>query len=75
LPSNCRTGCPTPGAHESWGACARAANLSTMVGEGVQINQQGEKDLAEYARVRKMGIQPKSVKRPAVEAAKKVAGA
>ena len=23
----CRSGCPTPGAHESWGACARAASL------------------------------------------------
>jgi hypothetical protein len=46
-----------------------------MVGDGVQINRQGEKDLDEYARVRKMGIQPRSVKRPAVEAAKKVNGA
>jgi hypothetical protein len=43
-----------------------------MVGDGVQINRQGERDLAEYARVRKQGIQPKSVKRAAVEAAKQV---
>lgn len=71
---SCRSGCATKD-HATWGECARAANLSTMVGEGVQINQQGERDLAEYARVRKMGIQPKSVKRSAVEAAKKAEGA
>ena len=23
---NCSTGCPTPGAHESWGECVRAKN-------------------------------------------------
>lgn len=53
----------------------RAANVSTMVGDGVQINRQGEKDLAEYARLRKQGLQPQSIRRPFVEATKKAAGA
>lgn len=70
----CRTGCATQD-HASWGECARASNLSTMVGGSVQANKQMEVDLAEYASVRRQGIQPKSVKRPAVEAAKKVVGA
>jgi hypothetical protein len=46
-----------------------------MVGDGVQINKQGEKDLAEYARARKIGLQPQSIRRPFVEATKKAAGA
>jgi len=73
--SKCRSGCPTPGAHQSWGACMRAANVSTMVGDGVQINRQGEKDLAAYASLRRQGLQPQSVRRPFVEATKKAAGA
>lgn len=24
---SCRTGCPTPGAHGTWGECARAGSL------------------------------------------------
>lgn len=72
--SRCRTGCLTQN-HDSWGACARAANLSTMVGEGVQINKQGEKDLEAYRRARAQGLQPQSVRRPFVEATKKAAGA
>ena len=72
--SSCRTGCPTKN-HRTWGECARAANLSTMVGEGVQINRQGERDLAAYREARRQGMQPQSIKRPFVEATKKAAGA
>lgn len=74
MSANCRSGCPTQD-HESYGACLRAANISTMVGDSVQVNRQGERDLAEYDRVRRMGLQPKSVRRPYVEATKKAAGA
>jgi hypothetical protein len=72
--SKCRTGCRTQN-HASWGECARAANLSTMVGEGVQINRQGEKDLDHYRKARAQGLQPKSVKRKFVDATLKAAGA
>lgn len=68
--SNCRTGCPTQD-HESWGACARAANFSTLVGDVVDANRRLERNLAEYRAVRKQGIQPQSIRRPFVEAAKK----
>jgi len=70
---SCRSGCVTQD-HGSWGECARASNLSTMVGGSVQANRQMEVDLEHYRQVRKQGIQPKSVKRPAVEAAKQVTG-
>lgn len=72
--SSCRSGCPTQD-HESWGACARAANLQTLVGDTVQANHQMERDLAEYARARKQGLQPQSIRRLFVEATKKAADA
>lgn len=72
--SNCRSGCATRD-HASWGECARAANLSTMVGDSVQINQRGEKDLQLYRDARRQDLQPQSVRRPFVEATIKAAGA
>lgn len=71
---NCRTGCPTQD-HESWGACARASNFSTLVGDGVTANRQMERDLSEYRSLRRQGLQPQSVRRPFVEATKKAADA
>jgi hypothetical protein len=72
--SKCRSGCLTQD-HESWGSCMRAANVSTMVGDGVQINRQGEKDLDHYRKARAQGLQPQSVKRKFVDATLKAAGA
>jgi len=68
LGENCRSACPTRD-HESWGACARAANL--QVGPAERDKRIAwDRDLAEYRRARTQGMQPKSVRRPAVEAAK-----
>lgn len=72
--SNCRSGCPTQD-HESWGACARASNLYTLVGDTVHANRRLEHNLAEYRKVRAQGIQPQSIRRPFVEAAKQAADA
>lgn len=69
LGENCRSACATRD-HESWGACAKAANLSTLVGDVVDANRRLETNLAEYRKVRKQGIQPKSIRRTAVEASK-----
>jgi hypothetical protein len=41
----------------------------------VDANRRLEANLAEYRRVRKQGIQPKSIRRTYVEAAKKAANA
>ena len=64
----CRSGCPTQD-HDSWGECARAANLQVGPADR-DARIKWNRDLDEYRRVRKQGIQPKSVRRPAVEAAK-----
>lgn len=72
--SKCRSGCPTQD-HETWGECARAANLQTLVGDQVEANRRLEGNLAEYRKVRAQGIQPKSIRRTYVEAAKKASGA
>lgn len=71
---SCRSACRTQD-HGSWGACARAANLSTQVGDAVDANRRLARNLDEYRRVRKQGIQPISLRRTYVEAAKKAAGA
>lgn len=68
--SSCRTGCLTQD-HESWGACARAANLQTQVGDQVTANRRLETNLAEYRKVRAQGLQPQSIRRPFVEATKR----
>jgi hypothetical protein len=46
-----------------------------MVGDGVQINRQGERDLSAYREARRQGMQPQSIRRPFVEAMKKAVGA
>jgi len=69
--SNCRTACATQN-HASWGECARASNISTQVGPVVDANRRLENNLSEYRKVRKQGIQPKSIRRAAVEASKVV---
>lgn len=72
--SNCRSGCVTQD-HGSWGACARAANLQTQVGDGVDANRRLDTNLAEYRKARAQGLQPQSIRRTYVEATKKAAGA
>jgi hypothetical protein len=71
----CRSGCPTPGAHSSWGECARASNFHTLVGQAVDDNRKLERNLQAYRDVRRQGLQPQSIRRPFVEATKKAAGA
>jgi hypothetical protein len=74
LGENCRSGCLTKD-HESWGACAKASNLHTLVGDTVHANRRLETNLAEYRKVRAQNIQPQSIRRPFVEAAKRAADA
>lgn len=71
----CRTGCPTPGAHRSWGECARAANLRIgWIESGMDANKekawQAELDL--YKSARDQGVQPSSTKTADIESALRV---
>jgi hypothetical protein len=59
----CRSGCSTPGLHESWGACARAAEIQ-IDRHGLKGFRSLERDkdnrLDAYASARKAGLQPQN---------------
>lgn len=59
----CRSGCSTPGLHESWGACARAAEIQidrhSLTG-GRDLDRDKDKRLDAYASARKAGLQPQN---------------
>lgn len=75
----CRTGCPTPGQHKSWGDCARSANLRIAycgVGGGDATEQKRwDAELDLYRAARKQGIQPDGTKTKQIEAALKASDA
>lgn len=66
----CRSGCPTPGEHSSWGECARAANIGVAPNlMGVGERKAWDKELVAYADARRQGIQPKGTRMNQVKAA------
>lgn len=69
----CRSGCPTPGEHKSWGACARAANLRVAycgIGGGDATEQKRwDDELSLYRSARAQGVQPEGTKTKQIEAA------
>lgn len=69
----CRTGCPT-GGHETWGECARAANLRVAYcGQGggdATAQKKWDSELAAYRQARSEGIQPDSTKAESVHKAR-----
>jgi len=62
----CRSGCPTPGSHKSWGECARAANLRVAycgIGGGDATEQKRwDAELDLYRTARKQGVRPDGTK-------------
>jgi hypothetical protein len=69
----CRSGCPTPGRHKSWGECARAANLRVAycgIGGGDATEQKKwDQELSLYRAARAQGVQPDGTKGHQIEAA------
>lgn len=65
----CTSGCPTPGAHASWGECARSKNLQIADVDAHVRNQRQASGLKEYVKAREAGLQPKSVFKKDVAAA------
>lgn len=59
----CRSGCPTPGVHRTWGECARAADLQ-IDRHSLSVDLRLEKDkdhrLSRYEDARRQGLHPKS---------------
>lgn len=68
----CTTGCPTPGAHASWGECVRSkgtriAWAASASGQDKSTQDRYDRDLDFYAQARSEGIQPMGTKRAQVE--------
>lgn len=59
--SKCRTGCATQD-HESWGECARAANISVSNDPIAAAIKNTDRELSAYRDARKQGIQPASTR-------------
>jgi hypothetical protein len=65
----CSSSCPTPGAHETWGACIRSKNLVIADVETHERRKRVNNTLKEYRDARKSGLQPASTSRKDVRAA------
>lgn len=63
----CTSGCPTPGAHASWGECARAKGSRVLYANsasGGDYSQQKawDAELDSYREAKSQGIQPASTR-------------
>lgn len=58
--SDCRTGCPTPGSHPSWGACARASRIQIGDVAGRMNNLAWDHELDAYEGAVRQGIEPRN---------------
>lgn len=77
---SCTSGCPTPGAHSSWGACLRAKHTVVMgletTGNGLGGTTADKRMLAENAAYRSAkaeGLQPAAPTFAAVDQARRAA--
>lgn len=70
--SNCTSGCPTPGAHATWGDCMRSKRqmingCREAAGFDTTAMKKFDADLEAYRSARYMGIQPDKTTRAAVD--------
>lgn len=71
----CSSGCPTPGQHESFGACLRAKRLQIENPEARKYDQSLNTALNNYRDARYAGMQPASTKQKDVENAWRISDA
>lgn len=71
----CSSGCPTPGLHESFGACLRAKKLQIENPAARKHDQKVNSDLNSYREARAAGIQPASIWKKDVENAWRISDA
>lgn len=57
----CSSGCPTPGAHATWGECLRAKSLQVADVQAHHYNTGQHRQIKEYVRAREAGLQPATV--------------
>lgn len=73
----CSQGCPTPGAHRSWGECLRSKNPAVMGLEstnglgGYTADKRMHAENAAYRDAVKEGLQPTAPSHAAIDLAKK----
>lgn len=73
--SNCSAGCPTPGAHDSWGDCLRSKRVQLAdVGAHLQ-NTSVYRASDAYRAAREDGLQPDTVTEAAVDKARRLTDA
>lgn len=74
----CSSGCPTPGLHDSFGACLRAKNLEidrhSLKGHN-ELEKRKDHTLARFRECVKAGVIPPSPLKSDVEKAERVANA
>lgn len=68
----CSTGCPTPGAHSSWGECVRSKRVQLSDITAHQTNQAIYTASDLYRSAREDGLQPERVSVAAVMKARRV---
>ena len=68
----CSSGCPTPGAHQSFGACLRSKALHIGDPEARRYRRSQESSINEYLDARNEGMQPQSVSKKDVDFARQV---
>jgi len=73
----CSSGCPTPGAHTSYGQCLRekGAHVSNEVRATAMDRGRWNAELKAYAAARAEGIQPAGTSMREIDAAKRAADA
>jgi len=68
----CSSGCPTQD-HATWGECVRSKGLkvayegATLTGVDSKVQREADRNLENYAKARKYGIQPQSTNKKHVD--------
>jgi ABC-type transport system substrate-binding protein len=67
----CRSGCPTPGEHRSWGECAQGIAVAFVGGATGTYGQEKalQRNADAYWAARKQGIQPDGTSMKQIETA------
>lgn len=75
--NNCSSGCPTPGAHRTWGECMKAKNTrvgwaKSASGLDLSTEKRWDKELQDYRDARAQGVQPQGTQTHQIQAAMKL---
>lgn len=77
MASKCSSGCPTPGAHQTYGECVRSKGgrvlyANSAKGFDMTTERRWNRDLDAYRAARQEGLQPSGTSRAQVDAARAI---